>query len=201
AFRSSRLLLLVILSMSPSSLAMTGITARQDRRALDVVVLDQAPPQLFLLGRRFILHVEDALPGTNVQLRIAMAAQAPLHLQGCDLPGDRHLVDATVAGRAPHAFVHVNAVIEVDEVGQIVHSGPFYRLTCAKAVANRLQCGAVSPYLAVAIHAGFGGRDAGEGGSLYRGMAISAVDPIIADMVFVTELNRLLPRCPCLGSI
>ena len=39
----------------------------------------------------------------------------------------RHLIHLPVAGRAANAFIDVNAVIEIDEVREIVYPGPVDR--------------------------------------------------------------------------
>ena len=43
----------------------------------------------------------------------------------------------------------------------------------------------------MAVHAGFRRRDTSNGGSLDGGMTVAAVEPVIADVVFVAELHRL----------
>ena len=53
-----------------------------------------------------------------------MAIQTPLHQQRRHLIGERHLVDPAVARRAADALVHVNAVIEIDEAGQVIDALP-----------------------------------------------------------------------------
>ena len=58
---------------------------------------------------------------------MAVAVEAPFHLQRVLLPREVHQVDAPVAGDASDAFVHVDAVVEVDEVRQIVHLDPLDR--------------------------------------------------------------------------
>jgi 6,7-dimethyl-8-ribityllumazine synthase len=70
-------------------------------------------------------HREDLLLRTHVALRVPMAFQAPLHLQRAVLPGERHAIDAAVTCGAAHALVHVDAVVEVNEVRQIVNLDPF----------------------------------------------------------------------------
>ena len=53
---------------------------------------------------------------TLVGVVLAMAVDAPRHLQRRCFPHQPHLVDRPVARRAADTFVHVNAVIEVGEV-------------------------------------------------------------------------------------
>ena len=102
----------------------------------------------------------------------------------------------TMTGRTTYALVHMNAVIEVSEVRQVVHSNPFDRLACAKALTNRLQIRAVSPNLFVTVHAGVGCRQTGRGSRFDRCVAVAAVDAIVADVMLVTKLDRLLALNP-----
>ena len=43
-------------------------------------------------------------------------------------------------------------------------------------------------------HAGFSGRDAGKRRFLHRGVAVTAIDPVVSDMMFVAKRDRLLQR-------
>ena len=54
-----------------------------------------------------------------------MAFETPLHVKRLRFPGDRHLVDSTVTGRAADAFCDMDTVIEKGEVRQIVDTIPF----------------------------------------------------------------------------
>ena len=71
----------------------------------------------------------------HVLLGCAVAVEAPLHLQRLRLP-ERHLVDAPVAGGAADALVHVDAVVEVDEVGQVVDLDPLDRRRRVRKLAR-----------------------------------------------------------------
>ena len=46
----------------------------------------------------------------------------------------------------------------------------------------------------MAVHAGLRRRDAGNGGSFHAGMAVAAVNAVIAYVMFVAELHRLPTR-------
>ena len=86
----------------------------------------------------------------------------------------------------------MDRVIEIGEVRQIVHANPFQRLAVFEAVAHWLQIRAIGPNLLVAIHADRGCRHAGRCRCLHTRMAITAIDAVIADVMFMTELNWLL---------
>src|SRR6266550_3425581 len=101
-----------------------------------------------------------------------------------------------MTGRTTHAFVYMNAVIEISKVRQVVHSNPLDWLARAKAFANRLQIGAVRPNLFVTVHAGGSGRQT-RGGSRFHGcMTVAAIDAVVADVMLMTELNWLLTLDP-----
>ena len=83
-------------------------------------------------------------------------------------------------------------MIEIGEVRQIVHAYPFKRLAGLEACAHRLEIRTVGPNLLVAIHADRSRRHSGRRRCLDTRMAITAIDAVIADVMFVTELNWLL---------
>src|SRR5258708_7721546 len=96
-----------------------------------------------------------------------------------------------MAGVAADALVHVNAVIEENEVGKLIHPRPVQGLTGAVAGADWFEQLSVSPDLRMAVNAGLGGRNAGEARGLDRGMAVTAVDAESGDMMLVAERDRL----------
>src|SRR5205085_8156144 len=103
----------------------------------------------------------------------------------------RHLVDAAVAGGASDAFVDVDTVIEVYKIGKVVDASPFQRFAGAETRTNGFQHFSIGPNLRVTTHADFGGRDAREGGRLNRGVAVAAIDAVVAHMMLVAERNGL----------
>ena len=86
----------------------------------NLVFLDQTRPEVRIVGRTFPIHVEDLVARPHVFLRVAVAVEAPVHHQRGVLVDERHLVDLPVAGGAADALVHVDAVVEIHEIGQIV---------------------------------------------------------------------------------
>ena len=126
--------------------------------------------------------------------RIAMAAEAPLHFERGDALNARHAVDAPVALDAADAFRQMDAVVEVDEVGQVVHANPAQRSPGARALTQRREQRRIAEELRMAAQADFGRRNAGEGGFLDRPVAVATIDAVIADVVLVTEGNRLRRR-------
>jgi len=140
---------------------------------------------------RLVAHVKDLIARAQILAGIAMAAQAPLHLQTLLLVHQGHLVDGAVAGVAADTLGDVNAVIEIDEVGELVDASPLQRFAGAVAGADGLEKLGVGPDLRVAVHARLGRRDAGEAGGLDRGVTVAAVDAESGDVVLMAEGNRL----------
>lgn len=182
---------------------MASAAARQHSGALNLVFVrklrafDILMPLLVtalhpLWGRP--LHSEHFLLRPDELLGIAMTFEAPLHIQRRDLIGKRHQVNSPVTGRATDALVHVNAVIEIHEIRKIVHASPLDRFAGPPAFADRLEIRAVRPDLRMAIHTGLSRGNAGVSQFLDGGVAIAAVDAVISDVMFVTELDRLFAR-------
>src|SRR5215471_14591469 len=107
---------------------------------------------------------------------------------------ERHFVDAAVTLLTPDALGHVNAVVEVGEVRQIMDFRPANGLPRSKARAHRLEHRTVFPNELVTVVASGGGGDAGRCGRLDRRVAVTAVDPQTGHVVLVTERNRLHQR-------
>src|SRR5438045_587934 len=106
-----------LMSASPVARGATGV-------APDRVLLHEPRPHDGLRFGRLVTHRENLRARTDVVLWIAMAVDAPLHLERVLLHHERHLIDAPMAGLAAHPLLHVDAVVEIDEVGQVVHANP-----------------------------------------------------------------------------
>src|SRR5687767_4173898 len=158
----------------------------------DPVFLCQLWPDDRLRHGRLVAHRVDLAARPYVVLGGAMAVDAPLHLQGVFLQGQRHLIDPAMTGLASHALFHVDAVIEIDKVGQVVDADPAQRPVLAKAGANRLENWRLRPDLRVAVHAGLRRRYPGKRGGFDRRVAVPAVNAIVLDVMAVAELHRLL---------
>ena len=130
-----------------------------------------------------------------------MTFKTPFHLQRRSLISDGHLVHASMTGGTADALVHVNAVIKICVVRQVVNSDPLNRFAGAKTGAHRFEIRALSPNLLMTIHAGVGRRHSGGGSGFDGGVAVAAIQTVVADVVLVTKLHRLLafdplPRVP-----
>ena len=149
--------------MSCGTIINSPVARRARRQTLDRVFPDQLRPKVGLRDRRAIAHREDLVAWADKLLRGTVALDAPLHLQGILLEHQRHLIDTPVTRLAPHALLHVNAVIEVDEVRQVVHARPVQRAVLTQARADRLEDRTCDSQLGVAIHAGLRWGDPGKG--------------------------------------
>src|SRR4029077_606780 len=170
------------------------MTCRTARELLYFVLRDQARAERALIRRRLIVDAKHRVTWSHVLLGIAVAVEAPFHLQGLRLPHQRHAIDLSVTRRAAHTLVHVDAVIEIDEVGQIVHARPLYGFPCGEARAHRLEVRTVRKNLGVAVHAGLRRWNAGEARILDRRVAVAAINAVPPNVTLVAELDRLFPR-------
>ena len=123
-----------------------------------------------------------------------MTGEAPPHLQSLHSCGQRHLVDASMTLLAGHAMSYVGAVIEEYKVRKIVHSSPVQPLACLETLSQGLEQGDILEQLRVAGHADITRGNAGEARLLDRCMAVTAIDSVIANMVLMTEGERLRGR-------
>lgn len=178
-------------STTSSVLPMASRAAGQLSRAADVVLFDQLSPERTLIAAGLPRHIENLLARAQIGFRIAVAIETPFHLQRLVLPHQRHAIDAAVASDAADSLIDVNAVIEINEVGQVVNPGPTNRHAGLKTVAHRLQDIAGRPDLRVTAHAGRRRRQSGERRFFDRAMAIAAVDAQSGDMMFMTKRHRL----------
>src|SRR4051812_26674337 len=97
-----------------------------------------------------------------------------------------------MTGSAADTPPYVHTMIEVDEVGQPVHTLPGDRLPREITAADDLQQRAGIPDLSVATHAHVSRRHTGERASLGAGMAVDAIDLIVDHVVAMVELYGLL---------
>ena len=98
--------------------------------------------------------------------------------------------------RTAHTLVHMNAVIEISVVRQVVHPDPFDRFAAAKAGSDRLEIRALRPNLFMTIHAGVSWRHPSRGSNFHRRMAVAAINTIVAHVVLMTKLDGLLAFNP-----
>ena len=99
-----------------------------------------------------------------------------------------------MAGGAADALVHVDAVVEVDEVGQIVDAVHSIERPVRKLSRTGSRNGLLAKICEWQFMHVLRRRNAGERRILDRGVAVAAVDAVAGDVALVAELNRLLAR-------
>jgi len=117
------------------------------------------------------------------------------------LKHEGHLIDGSMARRAADAFVDVNAVVEVDVIGQAVHLHPLNRLVGTVTLAHGFQIADVAEQHGMTIHAGLGWRNTRVRRRFHAGMTVAAINAVIANMMFVAELQRLVSRDAFVGNV
>src|SRR5262249_56634295 len=70
--------------------------ARELHHVRDLVFLHEPLAEVGVVGRPLVGHVEDLVAGADVLVRMAVAVQAPPHLEAVFLERERHLVHAAV---------------------------------------------------------------------------------------------------------
>ena len=170
---------------------MTGRAAGQLTGVADVVLLDQLPSECPWFAVRPPSHIENLLARAQVLFRRAVTVETPFHLQRLVLPHERHAVDRAMASDAADALRYMDTMVEVNEVGKVVHSSPADRHAGLQTVAQRFQDIAVGPDLRVTVHAGRGGRYAGERRNFHRRVAVTAVDAQPGDVMLMAKRHRL----------
>ena len=138
---------------------MTSRTTLEHRSTLNFVFGLPHQALLQLLGVFVFappLHVEDLALVPQKTFRLAMTLETPLHLQRRRRERDRHFINAAVTRRTTDTFVHVNTVIKVSVVGQIVNANPLDGFARAKTRAHRFEIWTVGPDLFVTTHARVG---------------------------------------------
>src|ERR1019366_225705 len=99
---------------------MTGVAIRELLRIFDVIFFHKFFPSFggvmefhgFASALLRPIGLEYSLFGADKVLRMAVALQAPGHMQRILLIHERHAIDGTVASCAGHALSHMDAVIE-----------------------------------------------------------------------------------------
>src|SRR5947209_6903747 len=121
-----------------------------------------------------------------------MTIETPPHVKGLSFPGQRHLIDAAMTTGTADPFRYVNAVIEINVVGQIVNAVPLQRAVGGEAFPHRLKRRSIRPNLRVTRHTSVGTRKPGIGRFLNRSVAVPAIDSVLAHVMFVAERHRLI---------
>jgi hypothetical protein len=78
----------------------------------------------FIARGLLVSHIENLVARSQVLSRIAMAIQAPLHLQRRIIEHKWHAINRTMASVAANALIDMYAVVEINEIGQVVSARP-----------------------------------------------------------------------------
>jgi len=159
----------------------------------DLVLRHKFSTHLFLICRSSPIHVENLIPRPHVLFRVAVAIQAPLHVERRSLKHKWHLIDRTVAGRTANPLVDVDAVVEINVIGQTVDLYPFNGAIAPETLAHRFQVTHIAKKHRMAIHACFCRRNSSISRGFHARVTVPAVDAIISHMMLVAELYWLAP--------
>src|SRR5262245_20482183 len=99
----------------------------------DVVFLLESQTELELIRRRRIRHVEYLVARPQEPFRRAMTVEAPSHEQGAGLKHEGHPVDLAVTRHAADTLLHMNLVVEINEIWQVVYPNPRERRIVSEA--------------------------------------------------------------------
>src|SRR5467141_2862121 len=124
-------------------------------------------------------------------LTLAVAADAPTHLERRVLVDHGHLLDRAVTLLARDPRAHVALVVELDVLGQRVHRYPRNGLPAIPELGQLLDLGPVRDRHLVASHADAHRRDVRHRRLLGPVVAIEAVHAELSGVKIVRELDRL----------
>lgn len=123
----------------------------------------------------------------NMLVRMAMAVEAPFHVKGRSSPGQWHFSDVTMASLTVDAFGRMYSMMEIDEIGKVMHSDPVQRLLGFPTLVDRGQHFTVSPELRVTADAHFCSGHTGGRFGFHGAVTVPAVNTSIPNMMFVAE--------------
>ena len=102
---------------------------------------------------RLPIQIRDFLGRADVFAGVAMAIQAEGHAQRLQLAHFVELIDLPVAMHATDPSIHVDRVVEINEVRHLVDLHPRHWRVVRHAQAHRQQARIARQHLAMAIHA------------------------------------------------
>ena len=170
------------------------MTRRTICQTLNFVFFHELCAKFDLIRRYLIIWIEDFRFRAHIFCRLAVAIQAPGHVESLGAPRQRHLRDLAMARRAANALGDVDAVVEINEVGHGIHTRPRNGDIIAITCVHRREHRGVRPNLRMAHHASLRRRHARERGLFHRCVAIATIDSKFARMMLMAERNGLLAR-------
>lgn len=167
------------------------MTHRAIRQLCNLVFLHKLLPERKLITFRFPCCVENFRARAHEFFRAAMALQAPLHRERAFAPRHCHFADRAVARDAADALLHVDAVIEIREVRQVIHTHPLNGLVVAPTRAHRFEHVRGVVNLGMTRHARLCGRNAGEVALFDGSVAIAAINAELRDVMAMAKGDGL----------
>jgi hypothetical protein len=125
---------------------------------------------------------------------LPMTIEAPPHRQRRLLFNARHPLDVAMTRLALDVRGDVLAVVEIDEVRQVVHLDPRDRALLIDQFFQQLEVGRLLLEKAMAVHADVRRRNAGMPAGSRAEMAVQTRHPEVAGVELVREGNRLRGR-------
>ena len=116
-----------------------------------------------------------------------MAIQAPRHALGLVLVDNLHFIDGAVATVAAHATVHVNSVVKIGVVRNLVNANPVDRLARLPTLTHWGQLRTIRLDLGMAGHASLSGRHIRVRGDLDEAMTIPTIHP---ELLYVDDVRE-----------
>lgn len=167
-----------------------------------MILLDDFLAHSVLLRRsEVVIHVEGFCRWSQFFFRMSVTIEAPFHRQGLSLVCERHFINPPVACRAADSLFHVNAVVEIDKVGEVVYASPPDRLVVSETLAHLDESGTIFPNLRMASHARVSWWNVRKCRGFDSCVTESAIDTKLAGMMGVTERNGLIDADVDLGLI
>ena len=90
---------------------------------VDVIISDKCFSERELIGRGPV-QIENLVARADIFFRRSMAFEAPLHVKRVRLPGERHLIQLSMARRTADAMIYVNTVIKKYEIRRVRNAIP-----------------------------------------------------------------------------
>ena len=81
-----------------------------------------------------------------------MTIETPFHVKRVHLEHQGHLVHTAVTAGAANAFPDVDAVVEIDKIGEVMYAGPSQRLPGLQAGTHGFQHFRIGPQLRMTPH-------------------------------------------------
>ena len=116
-----------------------AFAAIRQTRNINMIVGDQVAALAGLVCGSLPAHIENFVMRPDELLWVAVAFQAPFHVERAGFPRQRHFIDRAVARGAADALGDVNAMIKENEVGEFVDSVPTQRDVVSQTVTDRRQ--------------------------------------------------------------